>query len=175
MPRPNSCMSLVGPEGVEDLLPLLVAQLVEDQLVVVADEVRVLAVLDALACRDRLGERFGSLACERQVHALHHREVEQQLHLVALVAEELAQSLGRQVHLAQQEGVALASRHELVEVLEEVVGVESASLAVAPSSSRNGTASTRKPSTPSSSQKPAIFAISSRTLGFAMFSSGWCE
>ena len=65
-----------------------------------------------------------SLTGERQVHALHHREVEQQLHLVALVAEELAQVLGRQVDLTEQQGVALASRHEPAEVLEEVVRVE---------------------------------------------------
>ena len=41
------------------------------------------------------------------------------------------------------------------------------------SSTRKGTASIRKPETPSASQKPTIFAISSRTAGLAMFRSGW--
>ena len=51
-----------------------------------------------------------------------------------------------------------------------LVGVDAA----APTSStRKGTASMRKPETPSASQKPTIFAISSRTAGLAMFRSGW--
>lgn len=37
----------------------------------------------------------------------------------------------------------------------------------------NGTASTRKPSTPSCVQKPMIRPISSRTAGLAMLRSGW--
>jgi len=40
-------------------------------------------------------------------------------------------------------------------------------------STRNGTASTRKPLIPRFSQNPMIFSISSRTAGFAMFRSGW--
>ena len=40
---------------------------------------------------------------------------------------------------------------------------------------KKGTASTRKPDTPSSSQKPMTFAISSRTAGLATLRSGWCR
>ena len=39
----------------------------------------------------------------------------------------------------------------------------------------NGAASMRKPETPSSSQKPMIFRISSRTAGCATLRSGWCS
>ena len=38
---------------------------------------------------------------------------------------------------------------------------------------RNGTASMRKPDTPSCSQKPMIFWISARTYGCQVFRSGW--
>jgi hypothetical protein len=37
----------------------------------------------------------------------------------------------------------------------------------------NGAASMRNPATPSWSQKPMIFLISSRTAGWAMLKSGW--
>jgi hypothetical protein len=42
-------------------------------------------------------------------------------------------------------------------------------------STRNGTASSRNPLSPCSSQKPAICASSSRTSGLATLRSGWCE
>ena len=43
------------------------------------------------------------------------------------------------------------------------------------SCTRNGTASTRKPASPTCSQKPIDLAISSRTAGLAKLRSGWWE
>ena len=71
------------------------------------------AVLElAAAPRSRWASGPGVLAGQREVHRLHEREVEEHLELVAVVAEELAQLLRRQVHLAEQHRVALATRHE---------------------------------------------------------------
>ena len=56
MPAAVDALPLVGREGVEDLLPLRVGQLVERQLVVVAHEVRPLRLGGELGrARQRLG------------------------------------------------------------------------------------------------------------------------
>ena len=149
-PRPNNCMSS------SDRTPrtppaLLVRQLVQRQLVVVPEEVRVLAVLGD---RDRLlqpslHDRRSVLPRQRQPHRLHHVEVEEQVDLVRVLAtEEVDQILFRdQVDLAQQHPVAAPAGDEQrsccriswgpVDVADRLVSM------------RNGTASTRKPSTPS--------------------------
>ena len=69
--------------------------------------------------RRRLTPRQG------QVDALHHGEVEHQVELVAvLVAEELALLLGREVDLAEQDGVALTALEERAQVLQVAVRVD---------------------------------------------------
>ena len=97
------------------------------------------------------------------------------MQLVAvLVAEEAALLLGLEIDLAHQDGVAAPAAEEGAQVAQEPVGIELWRRLDAVVSSRNGTASTRKPDSPSSSQKPAILAISSRTAGWTMLRSGWC-
>ncbi len=116
---------LVGAEGGEDLLPLVVAQLVEGELVVVADERRPLAVgRDRRARRERLGERRGVLPGQRQVQPLHRDEVELHRQLVAVgAAEERLLLLVGQVDLAEQDAVAAAAAEERPQVAQVGVGV----------------------------------------------------
>ena len=66
-----------------------------------------------------------SLAGQRHVGRLHRQEVEQQVQLVAvLVAEEAALLVGRQVDLAEQDGLAAAPAEEGPQVAQVVVRVE---------------------------------------------------
>ena len=95
-------------------MALVVAQLVESELVVVADEVRPLAVLG-----DRRKRHEGELqrrcifARESEEHRLIDGEGEDQLQLIAvLVAEELALLIRRQVDLPEQHHLAVAAAKE---------------------------------------------------------------
>ena len=118
----------------------------------------------------------GILAREREEHRLVDGEREDQLELVAvLVAEELALLLRRQVDLAEQHRLAVAPPDEAAQVAQQLVRVLPRAPPVPGGSIRNGTASTRNPLSPCSSQKPATWAISSRTSGLATFRSGWWE
>ena len=116
---------LLRPECGEDLLALLLAQPVERELVVIAHEVRPLAVLgDRRQRLERARQRSGILAREREKHGLVHREREHELELVAvLVPEELALLLRREVHLAEQHGLAVAPADEAPEVAQQLVRI----------------------------------------------------
>ena len=95
----------------------------------------------------------------------------------SLPAEERLLVLVRQVDLAEQDAVAGTPADERPQVAQELVRVvEPVQLGLRrrPSVSiMNGTASTRKPEIPSSSQKPIALTISSRTRGLVMLRSGW--
>ncbi len=118
---------LVRTEGLEDLLALVLGQLVQGQLVVVAHErgpVRVARRLRAFG--QRAGERAGVLARQREVHLLHADEVEAHRQLVADavgVAEELHRVGVGQVDLAEQDALAVAAAQERAQVAQVVVRV----------------------------------------------------
>ena len=110
-----------------------------------------------------------------QRHGLVEVEVDAHVELVAvLVAEEAADFLRLQIDLAHQDGVALPPAEERAQIAQPVMGRQVDPAGDRSVSSRKGTASTRKPDRPSSSQKPMILRISSRTAGLAMLRSGCC-
>ena len=117
---------LLGRERLEDLLALRVGELVERELVVVAHEVRPLRLgLEHGALRERLRERTCVLPGEREVERLHAEEVELhgELGRVARAAEELELLVVREVHLAEQHGLARSALQEPAEVAEDLVRV----------------------------------------------------
>ena len=116
---------LLGPEGGEHLGALVLGELVERQLVVVADEVRPLAVLgDLRQRRERVAQRRRVPAREREVHRLVDDEREDHVQLVAvLVAEERPLLVRRQVDLAHQDRVAAAAADEAAQVAQQLVRV----------------------------------------------------
>src|SRR5215207_4269512 len=79
-------------------------------------------------CR-RLGDGGGVSAREGQVHGLHSDEVELHVEPVAVrPAEERQLVVVREVHLAQQDGVAQPPGDEVSDVAEVLVGVEHAGI-----------------------------------------------
>ena len=124
-PAPVELVLRLGPEGREDLLALGLGQLVERELVVVADEVRPLAFVRDLGQRAQgAHQRLGLAAGEREVHRLVDGEVQDHVQLVAvLVAEERALLAGRQVDLAHQDRVAAAARDRPPQVAQQPVRV----------------------------------------------------
>ena len=147
----------LGAEGVEDLLALIVSQLVEGELVVVAHEVGPLA--RQVECRSlpkRLGDRAGVAAGEREVDGLHPDEVELHVEPVAVrAAEERLLVLVRKIHLAEQDGVAEAAGDEVADVAEVLVGVEHAGICPARRPWRTGTGRRRR-----GSRRPRVRARS---------------
>ena len=126
----------------------------------------------------RARQRAGVLAGQREVEVLHADEVELHRQLVAvLAAEERLLVLVRQVDLAEQDAVTGTPTDEGPQVAQVLVRVgEAVELGLRRRRSvsiMNGTASTRKPEIPSSSQKPIALTISSRTRGLVMLRSGW--
>ena len=116
----------VGPEGVEDLLTFGVAELVEGELVVVAQEVGPLAGdVELRALPQHLGDRSGIPAGHGEVDVLHPDEVELHVEPVAVgAAEEGLLVLVRHVDLTEQDGVADAAVDEIPYVAEELDGIE---------------------------------------------------
>ena len=175
MPRSKSCIDLFGREGGEDLGTLGIGQLVERCLVVVLDEVRPLGVgRQRGQLAERIGHRDSVATDERQVERLVDGEAEEHVHLVAVLAEELGELVERLVRLRQQHGVAPTARHEVAQVTQVAVRIRRRGVSGSTCSIRNGTASTRNPDRPSSSQKPMTLWISLRTSGLLTFRSGWC-
>ena len=109
----------------EDLLPLRVGQLVEGELVVVAQERRPLRVgVDRAPAAEGLRQRPGVLPGHREVRRLHGDEVELHLQLVAGRPAEVAPLLGPgQVDLAQQHPVAAPPTEEGAQRLEVVMRI----------------------------------------------------
>ena len=158
-------------------MPLLGGELVEGELIVVSEERGPLAVeRHGGQLGDRHLDRAGVLAGEGQVDALHHRELEDEVELVAVfVAEEVPLLLRRQVDLAEQDGVAPPALDKGPQLLEVAVGIgiaRAAGRSVQLEQERHGVDSeTGDPEPPARS--PTMRAISSRTAGFVMLRSGW--
>ena len=68
-------------------------------------------------------EGRGVLPREREVHRLHRVEVEDEVELAAAAAEEVPLLGRRQVHLAQQDGVAAPAAEVGAQVRQQLVGV----------------------------------------------------
>ena len=93
--------------------------------------------------------------------------------VTVLVAEVLREVLQLGVHLTEQHRVATPPAPEGAQAAQPAPAGRHAPASTSPEvSSRNGTASMRKPETPRASQKPMIRAISSRTAGLATLRSG---
>ena len=108
----------LGPEGVEHLLALAVAEPAEVDLVVVAQERRPLARRrDGRRRFQGSDDRRGVLTGEGEERALVEQEVEHHVQPVA-VAEVLEQLLAFDVGLGEEDGVAPPPRQVLAEVVE---------------------------------------------------------
>ena len=162
-------------EGGEDLVALGRFELVERELVVVAQE----GAPTRVAWRhrqapDQILERRRLAAREREPQALVDEEAELQVQRVAVVVEVATRS-----RPWRRSPRPSASRRRAGAWRTRAGRAASACprrgrrRGGPTSSTRKGTASIRKPDAPSASQKPTIFAISSRTAGLAMFRSGW--
>ena len=119
-------LGLVGRERLEDLLAFRVGQLVERELVVVADEVRPRRLgRHGRARGQRLRSRgAGSLRASDRYRACIDEEIELQVELAAaLAAEELQLLPVGQVDLAEQRRIADPALQEPLEVAEELVRV----------------------------------------------------
>jgi hypothetical protein len=136
----------------------------ERHLVVVAQEDRPLAVLGNLRrLAHDVDDRVAILFGDRHEHARHQRKVERHVAFVA-VAEIRAHVFGPLVGFGEQHR-SRYSRRARAQRLEHAVRLGQV-LAVVPSRShRYGTASSRMPSTPMSSQKRITSTIASNTRG----------
>lgn len=123
-PPPEDLVLLARAEGREDLGELVLGQLVERQLVVVADE-----DAEGLAGR-QLGspaeggqQRAGVLPGQRQVHPLVEDEVEAHRHAGARPAEEVELLVVGEVDLAEHDRLARAAGHEGPHEVEHLEGL----------------------------------------------------
>ena len=128
---------MLGPERGEDVVALGLGELVERQLVVVAQEDRPAGVgRDRGQLADHGLERLGLPARERQPQVLVDEERELHVQLVAVLAEVAGQLVEAEVDLAEQQRVAAAAVDEraqaaqpllrlvLVDVLGQAGGLE---------------------------------------------------
>ena len=155
------------------VVAFLVGDHLERQLVVVAQEQAPLAVVrDVGRLGEDLVDRVGLLAAHGHEHARHDREVEGHVALVAVA--EVLDDVGRplvglgQQHAVRVVGVDLGAHPLEVGVrLGQVLAVGALALV------QVGTASSRKPSMPRSSQKRRTSSIASWTSGLSKLRSGW--
>ena len=145
-------------------------ELVEGQLVVVAHErgpLRVLRERRAVRASASARGRASARASDRYRCCMPMKSKSIVQLVAVLVAEEAALLGVGQVHLAEQDGVAACGGRGTPAARAGTAcgSGRSDGRRRAATSMRNGTASTRKPDTPSSSQKPITLAISSRTAG----------
>ncbi len=122
-PAVVDALRLLRGEGVEHLLPLGLAELVQGQLVVVADEVGPLVGgRDGRTPPQGRSDGAGVLTGQRQEQLLVGDEVDLHAELVAVITPEERELLGEgQVDLAQQHGRAAAPAHVLPQGVEQLV------------------------------------------------------
>ena len=151
------------------VVPLLVGDHLQGQLVVVAQEDAPLAAVgDRRGLGEDLGDRLALLPPHRHEHARHEREVEAHVALVAVGAE-VVDDVGRPlVGLGQQHPTRGTPSSTIFRTRRRYSWVSGRFSPLVPSrSNRYGTASRRNPSRPRSSQNRTTSSIASATSGLS--------
>ena len=167
-------MFLSGAKAAKTGLALLRCEAAEVELVVIAEELAPLRGGGAgLGGAEALDERAGVGGGERVEEMLVDLEVEHHLQALAGVAEVFHVGVGEDVGFGEDDGEPL--RQEMNSAKVRSMSYCSTGLrTLGPFlAMTKGTASMRKPETPSWIQKPMILRISAWTSGLEVLRSGW--
>ena len=158
------------------VVALFVRHHLERQLVVVAQKQRPLAGFrNRRRQLQNVGDRIAVLHARGHEEPRHHRKVK--CHVAFVAGSEIGDGVfGPLVGLGQQHAAGVAAVDVRAQLLQKGVRLRKVLAVGALALVRGtGTASSRRPSTPMSSQKSTAFSMAPRTSGLSKFRSGWCE